>query len=645
MDRIKILLLGPIRISKVLISNKLNAIGISVIEFPGVGDGIDNKNIQRDIVKNRHYFVDIFPINAFVLVLNWNNYYECDLAIKQFLQLFGVQAIQTLLIIGIKENEENLFDLIKIREAFTQTNGYRMLFNKNNGNEIPCFFLNDLRLNKNDEKQILSTLKLLRSFDMQKFLTACNILESETDKKNETSNINIPGTSTTGKSHYDNQTGQAATFIIKNNENQRPSFHNSNICKKHVLVTGSPNSDQINYLLKSIFSVKESYKDSKKDYETDLYILSIECGLEKASFNIETYRNKCNRIKTNLAAIISIENLNPRPETLVNNMKILERTFSSDELSKLLYIFFTSDHSIKIDEIRDSFLQFNEILRILRLNNSTQRAFVNQKIHLLSKSNAEELKKIIYDSSSENKKINADTHMSDCNSNNEDPIFGFLNYNEFKTEKNYFTNDSHKIQTQYLEPILIDSRSQVVNNYQIYSDYESSTIKKKHVLITGSPNSDQINFLLKSIFSVKESYKDSKKDYETDLYILNIECGLEKACFNIETYRNKCNRIKTNLAAIISIENLNPRPETLVNNMKILERTFSSDELSKLLYIFFTSDHSIKIDEIRDSFLQFNEILRILRLNNSTQRAFVNQKIHLLSQSNAEELKKIRFVF
>ncbi len=49
--------------------------------------------------------------------------------------------------------------------------------------------------------------------------------------------------------------------------------------------------------------------------------------------------------------------MNPRPETLMNSMKTLERIFSSYELEELLFVFFTSNEDIDEKYVKESFLK------------------------------------------------------------------------------------------------------------------------------------------------------------------------------------------------------------------------------------------------------------------------------------------------
>ena len=135
--------------------------------------------------------------------------------------------------------------------------------------------------------------------------------------------------------------------------------------------------------------------------------------------------------------------------------------------------------------------------------------------------------------------------------------------------------------------------------------------EKKRFLITGSPKLESLIFLLRNVFSIKEPSNDLNKDYETDKFIVTIACDLERANFNFESFQTRCNNIRKNLRAIITIENLNPRPETLMNSMKKLGEIFSSSELEKSLYVIFTSNDNIDETYIRESFLQFNAVFDI----------------------------------
>jgi len=163
--------------------------------------------------------------------------------------------------------------------------------------------------------------------------------------------------------------------------------------------------------------------------------------------------------------------------------------------------------------------------------------------------------------------------------------------------------------------------------------------EKKRFLITGSPKLESLIFLLRNVFSIKEPSNDFNKDYETDKFIITIACDLERANFNFKSFQTRCNNIRRNLRAIITIENLNPRPETLNNSMKKLGEIFSSSELEKSLYVIFTSNDNIDETYIRESFLQFNVVFDILGISNEINKnKFAKDRVHLLEKINLEKL-------
>ena len=532
----------------------------------------------------------------------------------------------------ITSNQDAVFDdSNEYYKILLKSNDYKYLQEKNNDRAIPYHFWHGIKSSKRDEKEFRDILQSLEIYDELKFDKAFKIYDNNKD-------LNIEN-----KSWYDS-TGKpfeafsANNMIPEKNTNYYPNEvinrnQNKAVLKKNILITGSPSTDWLKFLLENVFQINEPFNDlNKSHYESESYILNIACGLEKASFSFESYRNHCNQIKSNLVGIISIENLNPRPETLLNNAKIFERIFSSDDLNKYLYFFFTSSQSFKVEEIRNSFLQFNEVLRILRLNSNQQTTFVNQRIHLLNENSNKSILNVLQMS-------NNLMHRNEEEKYNENKIstvysMGSISDSKKDQQYSYTYSKNDNYQGGYAG-----------NNYyssHTYSQPANKVVRKKNILITGSPSTDWLKFLLENVFQINEPFNDlNKSHYESESYILNIACGLEKASFSFESYRNHCNQIKSNLVGIISIENLNPRPETLLNNAKIFERIFSSDDLNKYLYFFFTSSQSFKVEEIRNSFLQFNEVLRILRLNSNQQTTFVNQRIHLLNESSNKSILNV----
>jgi hypothetical protein len=63
--------------------------------------------------------------------------------------------------------------------------------------------------------------------------------------------------------------------------------------------------------------------------------------MDGSSFNKEHFRNSVYSVKTRIIAIISLENLSPRSNSLKCNSEELRCIFTSDELKEKLYVFFT----------------------------------------------------------------------------------------------------------------------------------------------------------------------------------------------------------------------------------------------------------------------------------------------------------------
>ena len=155
--------------------------------------------------------------------------------------------------------------------------------------------------------------------------------------------------------------------------------------KTTILVTGSPSEEYLKYVLKDYFEVLEDFSSSKKQYESSSFNIAIMVGLERAHFDLESFKVEFEENEQNFGAIICIENLNPRPETLVNNIKILEKCFSSSMLNNLLYFFFASNGKLDLDTLREKALNFNEVFNVLNIQHDSKkrRDFVNTRIHTL----------------------------------------------------------------------------------------------------------------------------------------------------------------------------------------------------------------------------------------------------------------------
>jgi hypothetical protein len=157
--------------------------------------------------------------------------------------------------------------------------------------------------------------------------------------------------------------------------------------KRYFIVTGSASENSISQVLKKVFNFRydpEKNEYSSKDSICDSLqecisrskyiqncVVYVNCNLNRSSFELNELKQKYIDYKRkNLCGVICIENLNPRPETLENDIKVLNNVFTSSELEYLLNIVCTSSsYDLNIDTIRSEFLKFNVLFSYLNINN------------------------------------------------------------------------------------------------------------------------------------------------------------------------------------------------------------------------------------------------------------------------------------
>ena len=77
-----------------------------------------------------------------------------------------------------------------------------------------------------------------------------------------------------------------------------------------------------------------------------------------------------------------------------------------------------------------------------------------------------------------------------------------------------------------------------------------------------------------------------------------------------------------------------------MNSMKTLEKIFSSHELEELLYVFFTSNEDMDEKYIKESFLKFDSVFRILGISNETNKQnYVKQRVFALNKTNCKTIQ------
>jgi hypothetical protein len=212
----------------------------------------------------------------------------------------------------------------------------------------------------------------------------------------------------------------------------------------------------------------------------------------------------------------------------------------------------------------------------------------------------------------------------------------------------------NEILNYYKDTFVLEKKSSLVDKTASYytkklepsnkSNLTESERYKEIYLITGSASEENIRLLLKKKFNL-DTYNPSTKEYSLsdDCIQIVVNCNLFRHDFSFIDFKNKCNEIKSDLKEIICLENLNPRPETLVDDMNILKKVFASKELKEKMTICFTSSQQKNLSEVQSyaknfDFL-FNDVLMIQ--NGSLEKEeYINKNIKTLDVLELINLNK-----
>jgi hypothetical protein len=160
---------------------------------------------------------------------------------------------------------------------------------------------------------------------------------------------------------------------------------NPSIDKKSILISGSADDQVKKELYKVLFQLDyDNLNDKEIEYDNRFKIIE-QTDLNRIKFKIE---DLCDRVQNGLKLIICLENLNPRPETLLNDIKILSECFeSSNELKEKIFLIFTfsnRNQSKKLAELRSDILNFNAMFHFLNVvSDGEKHAFVENKVWIL----------------------------------------------------------------------------------------------------------------------------------------------------------------------------------------------------------------------------------------------------------------------
>lgn len=118
----------------------------------------------------------------------------------------------------------------------------------------------------------------------------------------------------------------------------------------------------------------------------------VNCELNRYRFNLVDFTSMCQYIQslnTNDFQIVCIENMNPRPETLIYDIRILRKIYSAKELREFLRIVFTFSKGAEksSEEVKNGVLTYKDLFeKYLEIfNQSEKEKFYNRNILLFQR--------------------------------------------------------------------------------------------------------------------------------------------------------------------------------------------------------------------------------------------------------------------
>ena len=162
-------------------------------------------------------------------------------------------------------------------------------------------------------------------------------------------------------------------------------------------------------------------------------------------------------------------------------------------------------------------------------------------------------------------------------------------------------------------------------------------------MIAGSASEANIKLLLSKKFNF-DSYDPKINEYNvTNSIKVVINCGFHKNNFDIDSFKRKYSEIQKDLKEIICLENLNPRPETMLQDMNILRDVFTTSELRNKMIICFTSSSPISLKEIQHAANEFNHLfdsVLMMQSESKQKQEFISNNIKTLDSLEPINLNK-----
>ena len=168
----------------------------------------------------------------------------------------------------------------------------------------------------------------------------------------------------------------------------------------------------------------------------------------------------------------------------------------------------------------------------------------------------------------------------------------------------------------------------------------------KEVLVTGTADVDVTRFLFRRIFESDDYARvQSEEPLIKNGHKITESCNLNKMAFDVNTFKAVCDDMKKNICAIFCIENFNPRPETLLNDINILLSVFTAEELYKNLYFLCTFSSTVNdMNVFRNDFSQYDDIFDYLNIPARRRLAFAHERDWVLHEKYVDDIKKISVI-
>ena len=95
---------------------------------------------------------------------------------------------------------------------------------------------------------------------------------------------------------------------------------------------------------------------------------------------------------------------------------------------------------------------------------------------------------------------------------------------------------------------------------------------------------------------------------------------------------------------VVCFDTLNPRPETLLENIKVLNKIFSRELKKKLFLVFLNaSQNGLDLETMRNQMLEYNSLFEYLNISSeSNKKTFLSNKCWLIDRSNIDLKKSLQ---